>query len=438
MTQKNSHTEDNQIKDNQPKAPSDNRPEDSTAPVEEKTSPTEEVTAEIEETSTVRTDESDQETQRSYGYWLLALFVIFTASLVSLSWYGWQLFQADNQRINSLEASQQNERSVLQQSSNENKQQISSLNGQLSALTKQVAQTESAIQKTSHALNDRVAAVENNLADIQNKLGQGERAWKAAEINFLLTRAQERLSISQDPAGAATALKLADQRLAELALPQVIPVRAAISHALTSLNKADDFDVVGMALRLRRVAASVSQWPLIGTQSNVTPQKTTNQGAVKDTVKDAVKPDTANPATAAQTTTPSPWYIRWPRDGWHHVTEWFSRQFTLTRSDQPVKASARASDDRETRLWLTAVRESLVSQDRRMLMPSLTEAQKWIRQHYATDNAEVRQALTSLKEIQDFYNGRQWPSFTPIYKAWAQSGLDRSATTQPKTPEAHP
>lgn len=398
--------------------------------------PTEDISAPGEETSKVTNEDglmpSEEATiavRRSYGYWLLTLFVVFTGSLVSVSWYGWQLFQTNADRMDGLMATQHKNQSALSQSLANTQNQLSQLSAQLTTQEKktgeQIAETQSETQHTAQTLGDRLTALENNLAGMQNRLGQGERAWKAAEIGFLLTRAQERLSIAQDPTGAAVALKLADQRLAELALPQTLPVRAAISDVLVGLHKADDFDAVGMALSLRRAADNVSQWPLIGTKVVATA-----------TAPAATAPTEGTASTS--TTDTAPWYVRWPREVWHPVSEWFSRQFTLTRSDEPVKASARVSNDRETRLWLTAVREGLLSHDMHQMMSSIVEAQNWITEHYATDAPDVSHALAELKRTQDFYAGRRWPSFTPIFKAWAAAGIESPAPTTPHTTQVQP
>lgn len=397
--------------------------------------PAEEISPQMEETTDVigedvpmTPEEATVAVRRSYGYWILTLFVVFTGSLVSVSWYGWKLFQTNADRMDGLMATQHSDQLALSQSLQNTQGQLAQLNEQLTAQEKktveQIAETQTETQHATQTLGGRLTSVEENLSNIQNRLGQGERAWKAAEIGFLLTRAQERLSIAQDPTGAAVALKLADQRLAALALPQTLPVRAAISDVLVGLRKADDFDAVGMALSLRRAAENVSQWPLIGTQT-------------ASSAPEAASPAPAD-STAATPAETAPWYVRWPREVWHPVSEWFSRQFTLTRSDEPVKASARVSDDRETRLWLTAVREGLLSHDMHLMMPSIVEAQDWIAQHYATDAPGVSHTLAALKETQDFYAGRQWPSFAPIYKAWAAAGIESPAPTTARTQEVQP
>lgn len=366
-------------------------------------------------------EESTVVIQRAYGYWILTLFVVFTGSLISVSWFGWQLFQTNSDRVSALFATQRQDQLKLSQSLKETQDQLAQLRTQQASQEARIRGKIEATQQTNEKLDGRLTALEKKLAGIQDRLGQGERAWKAAEIGFLLTRAQERLSIAQDPAGAAVALKLADQRLAALALPQAIPVRAAISDALAELNKADDFDAVGMALRLGRAAEHVSQWPLIGTQ----PVSATTAPTTTTTTEGAASKPAAE--TAA-------WYVRWPQDVWRSISSWFGRQFTLTRSDEPVKASARASDDRETRLWLTAVREGLLSQDVHLMLPAIVQAQHWIKTHYASDAAEVGQTLAVLKETQDFYTGRQWPNFAPIFTAWREADMDNPDPVETSAP----
>jgi uroporphyrin-III C-methyltransferase len=413
----------------QKKSQPDDQPDIQPVPAEDVLPQTEETIIASDETPPISSEEPAVAVRRAYGYWLLTLFVVFTGSLASVSWYGWKLFQTNAARMDGLMATQHSDQLALSQSLKNTQGKLTQLSARLTTQEKktgeQLAETQSETQHTAQALGGRLTALEKNLSGIQNRLGQGERAWKAAEIGFLLTRAQERLSIAQDPAGAAVALKLADQRLAALALPQTLPVRAAISDVLIGLHKADDFDAVGMALRLRRAAEGVSQWPLVGTPAKSATPASTSQAPAANTA------DT----TATET---APWYVRWPRAAWHPVSEWFGRQFTLTRSDEPVKASARVSNDRETRLWLTAVREGLLSHDMRLMMPSIVEAQDWITQHYASDSTDVSHTLDALKETQDFYAGREWPSFTPIFKAWTAAGIENAESSSTHTPEVQP
>ncbi|MHB9020634.1 MAG: uroporphyrinogen-III C-methyltransferase [Halothiobacillus sp.] len=347
---------------------------------------------------------------RVYAYWLLTLFVVFSGSLVSLSWIGWKLFQTNAERIDQVLTTQRAEQNNLSQALSAAQRELIHAQTQIKTERGEITQLRSENQAGQQALTAQIGQVEQKLAGIQDRLGRGETAWQLADIGFLLTRAQERLSIAHDPEGAAVALRLADERLAALALPQLLPVRAAISDALTGLDTVAALDRVGMALALRRTAEQVTLWPLAGSEPN-------NQTS-------ATEPATTSTNTPSNTlATGAPWYIRWPRAAWQPIADWFTRQFTLTRSDEPFKASARTATDHETLLWLTAVREALLARDTPMLRASLTQAQHWILGHYATQAPDLHAVLNDLTKTQEFTTTAHWPSLAPIFKAWQAAGL---------------
>lgn len=365
-------------------------------------------------------DEAPIPVQRAYGYWLLVMFVVFAGSLASLAWYGWNLFQTNATRINQVLTTQKADQTALDQALATAQSRLDRLDTETQAAQQQRAAMQSDNGATEKKLTQRIDTLDQHYAQIEDRLGRGELAWQVAEIGFLLTRAEERLSVSHDPAGAAVALTLADQRLAGLSRPEVLPVRADISQALAQLQQVDAFDRVGMALLLRRSFDAVPRWPLIGTDlssrdANVSPPAST-----------ASQPDAA------------PWYVRWPRAVWQPVEAWLDRQFTLTRSDAPLKASARASTDRETEIWLTAVREALLARDPHALTASLQQAEDWIKSHYAEQDPEVKRTLQALEETQNFFATKKLPDLTPIFKAWRATGLMATTTSAPAATEAHP
>ncbi len=334
---------------------------------------------------------------RAMAYWLLTLFVIFSGSLVSLSWFGFKLFQTNAERINQVLANQQADQTALQQSLKAAQAQLAQTQSQIEAEHSALAQIRAQQHTSQQDVTQQIDQIEHKVAGIQDRLGRGETAWQMADIGFLLTRAQERLSLANDAAGASVALKLADEHIASLALPQMLPVRKAISDALTELSAQAAFDRVGFALRLQREAADIPAWPLIG-----------------DTTPAASEPKAA---TATQVDDSAPWYIRWPKAAWRPIADWFSQQFSLTRTDEPVKASARAVTDRETQLWLTAVREALLARDTPSLHSAIAQAQDWIKTHYASQAAAPSAALDSLSQLQTATQTRAI-DLASVFSAW--------------------
>lgn len=368
--------------------------------------------------ATNETSESPVPVQRAYGYWLLLMFVVFAGSLASLAWYGWNLFQSNSARINHVLVTQKADQNVLDQALQAARSQLAQLSTATSTAQQQREQMQTENQSAQKKLTQRIDNLDRHYAQIEDRLGRGELAWQVAEIGFLLTRAEERLSIAHDPAGAAVALTLADQRLATLSRPEALPVRSAISEALMQLQKVDAFDRVGMALTLRRSATEVSSWPLPGADIQ----------------------ERASTPIAAAPTESAPWYIRWPQAAWQPIGDWLVRQFSLTRSDQPVMASARASTDRETRLWLTAVREALLARDAHAVEAAIQQAEDWIKPHYNDQAPAVARTLKALEETRVFFATETLPDLAPIFKAWRTSGLMAATTSAPEpvVTETHP
>ncbi|MBD3815740.1 MAG: hypothetical protein IE913_04680, partial [Halothiobacillus sp.] len=85
----------------------------------------------IGENEPMKPEEATVAVTRSYGYWILTLFVVFTGSLVSVSWYGWKLFQTNAARMDGLMATQQTDQRALSQSLQNTQDQLAQLNQQL-------------------------------------------------------------------------------------------------------------------------------------------------------------------------------------------------------------------------------------------------------------------------------------------------------------------
>lgn len=375
--------------------------------------------------TTDETNEAPVPVQRAYGYWLLLLFVVFAGSLVSLAWYGWSLFQANATQINHVLMAQKADQTALDQALQTAQSRLDRLSAATHSAQDRAAGQREQMQSAQQKLVQRVDNLDRHYAQIEDRLGRGELAWHVAEIGFLLTRAEERLSVAHDPAGAAVALTLADKRLATLSRPEALSVRSAISEALAQLQKVEAFDRVGMALTLRRSADEVTGWPLMGAEQAAQPHNDATAQATPE---------------VGQTPAESPWYVRWPRVVWQPAAAWLDRQFTLTRSDAPLKASARASTDRETLIWLTAVREALLARDSRSLAESIHQAETWITSHYAEQAPAVARALKALQQIRTFYASRTLPDLAPVFKAWRASGLAETTMEipAPAVTETHP
>lgn len=331
--------------------------------------------------------------------WLSAgVLLLFVAAAVG----GWQLWQLLNEQQAEREAragdiEQVDERvASLQERLQDTRAEVDALEGQGEAIRREV---ESALRGQQDDLAERQDRLEARIAQIDDRLSRGEIAWKTAEIGFLLTRAQERLVIARDPDGAVLALQLADERVADLSRPHWLPLRSAISDAIGKIEAAGEGDRIGQALALRRLADRVESWPLAGESEAPEPR----QGEVADA-------GASLPADAA-------WYEK----TWAGVTGWLGRQVSVTRSDTPTRMRERVVNDREMRLWLTAVRESLLARDVDALRATVAEARDWLTAHYDLAATGPAAAQKALETTQSRFGGREFPSLDAVLAAWEKA-----------------
>ena len=346
--------------------------------------------------------------------WLVAAVALLFALAAAGGWYLWQLELKQQSLAESSRSDQQQLTERLEALSGEladTQSTIDTLEQRDETIRREV---ESALGKQLDALAERQDSLDQRVARIDDRLARGEIAWKTAEIGFLLTRAQERLVIARDPEGAMLALELADERVAALSRPHWLPLRSAISDAIASIEAAGEGDRVGQALALRRLADRVDEWPLAG--------------------RDAPADEPARETTAAEQTLPAD--AAWYEKAWAASTGWLSRQVSVTRSDKPVRLRERVATDREMRLWLSAVRESLLSRDREALTTTLGEARDWLEAHYAVDASGPSSALERIERIETRFTSREFPSLDAVLRAWERASAHEKARADETGKEA--
>ncbi|MFO7808347.1 uroporphyrinogen-III C-methyltransferase [Guyparkeria sp.] len=367
--------------------------------------------------------------RRSAIPWLVIGVLILFALAAAGGWQLWQLQQAQQQAL----ASQAGERQML---GKELSQEIERLDEQLGSTRSSVSsledrgeairqEVESGLQAQQDELAERQDHLDARIARIDDRLSRGEIAWKTAEIGFLLTRAQERLTIARDPDGAMLALQLADQRVAALSRPHWLTLRSAISDAIAEIEATGEGDRVGQALALRRLTDRVEDWPLA------------------DGADGGAGGQTEEPAGTGDTGESLPDDAAWYEKAWAATSGWVAGQVTVTRSDTPTHLRERVATDREMRLWLTAVRESLLSRDQDALSTTLDEARGWLESHYATEADGPAKALEALERTRERFDSRDFPSIDAVLGAWERADAREkvraeSAETAAETGEEDP
>lgn len=153
------------------------------------------------------------------------------------------------QELQALRAGQQEETQRLTARTDELQREIQQLPN---ALSQELADLRREQEAQRELLNALRAAVDR----------RDRSDWVAAEVEYLLRIANDRLRLQQDVGTALTALTAADERLRELGNPAFLPVREQLAREVAALRAAVEPDVPGLSLVLNSLAERVEQLPL--------------------------------------------------------------------------------------------------------------------------------------------------------------------------------
>lgn len=145
--------------------------------------------------------------------------------------------------------------------------------GAASGVSKDVQARAEHADKTARENSARLAALEGKVGDFAgqaaalNSLYQEQTRnredWMLAEIEHALNLAGQQLQLAGNVVAASSTLEAIDARLAKLDRPQFIPLRKALGQDLGQLKSAPAVDVVGLTVKLDRLAAEIDALPLV-------------------------------------------------------------------------------------------------------------------------------------------------------------------------------
>lgn len=223
-------------------------------------------------TSVNREESSDVDVIKSHdhkGIWFFTVinFLLLIAIIATGYWYWMNYLQTD--RVDSKVQNLENQYSQLQSNVSQitaalNKAQktLSMQNEELAALS-QTAQTSKSEyialtqqvqlnQLTGEGLSKRIADV----------AGRRPSDWLLAEADYLVKLAGKKLYLEEDVKSAIMLLKSADLRIADLADPSLLPVRALITKDIQTLQQINDVASTSIALTVSALIAQVNTLPL--------------------------------------------------------------------------------------------------------------------------------------------------------------------------------
>ena len=112
------------------------------------------------------------------------------------------------------------------------------------------------------ALPTRLSTLEGSVASLAGVSEGARDAWVVAEAEYYMQIANAQLQLANNPHLAALALRMADERIVQLADPRLTDVRRALSDELAALDVMEKPDIEGATLTLASLARVVESLPL--------------------------------------------------------------------------------------------------------------------------------------------------------------------------------
>lgn len=167
--------------------------------------------------------------QKGISLWAVLIILVVLAALAAGGWWGWQQYQR------------------FQQERTELSERLDNLESGVSRDQESVQDRLGKLKQEQAKLTDQVARSREALADLRSG---GEQMWLINEARALASLASQRLLLTQDANAAKRLLKAADETLARVDDPAILPARKALALDMEKLSSADNVDVQGLVLRL--------------------------------------------------------------------------------------------------------------------------------------------------------------------------------------------
>jgi uncharacterized protein HemX len=200
--------------------------------------------------------------------WLAFLFAI--VALAAAGYTAW------HDRRDDAAAAVDSALASLENGIDQTAQAVSSLESRVSDLAGQDPGVDAAVDALRREVDEqlrlleslpaRISTLEGSVASLAGVSEGARDAWILAESEYYMQIANAQLQLANNPHLAMLALKMADERIVQLANPALTDVRRAISDELAALEVMQKPDIEGATLMLASLARVVEALPLAGAE----------------------------------------------------------------------------------------------------------------------------------------------------------------------------
>ncbi len=309
--------------------------------------------------------------------WLAFLVAIVALAAAGYTaWQGWQ--SAADTSSDDRAARLESELSLAERSLAELREQVAELGQRDPGIDAAVDSLRGDLEQRLRLLESlpaRMSTLESSVASLAG-ISEGARdAWILAESEYYMQIANAQLQLANNPHLAALALRMADERIVQLADPGLTGVRQAVADELAALDVMEKPDIEGATLTLASLARVVESLPLAGAgdgqrDESAVDEEQSGVGRAWASVKNAM--------SGLVTVTPV-------------------EQARLTQLSPDAEHFLRSN----IALQLQAARLALLRGEQTIFVQTLDDTSTLLRDYFDTDSSQVAGALETIAEVRN-------------------------------------
>lgn len=255
------------------------------------------------------------------------------------------------------------------------------LNQQSLALAKQAEERSMQANTRTMILEQKVAESRDQqevLQTLYNQIAENRESTAVAEVEQLLTIANQQLQLAGNIKSALLALESAQKRLQPIDLPRATQLRDTLALEIESLRKLPQVDIIDTSAQLTKLSELCSILPLVS-ERPATPDMDATQ-----------KESQAVPQSALQ---------KFKQEMWDDIKKIISVE-RIDKPEPPLLAPDHAFYLRENlKLRLLTARIALLQRDEVTYKADLETVNKWLNQYFDTTHANTINALNIVKKL---------------------------------------
>lgn len=257
------------------------------------------------------------------------------------------------------------------------------INQQSLALAKMAEERSTQANARTMVLEEKLAESHDQqevLQTLYDQLAENREATALAEVEQLLTIANQQLQLAGNVKAALLALEAADKRLAPLELPRATQLRQTLALEIENLRKLPQVDVTEISQQLEKLSELSATLPLVSERqptlnANLAAASTPPEGVPTGTIDKIVMPiwkDIKNLVTVERIDKPEP----------------------------PLLSADHAQYLRENvKLRLLTARIALLQRDDITYKTDIKNVSKWLNLYYDNKHPKTLQALNLLEKL---------------------------------------